>query len=71
MTIQEAFRTNLIKRQSVKNWTNADLSRKSGISHTHITAIKNGNRTPNLYTAYIIAKALSCTVNDMLEGCDE
>lgn len=74
MTVQEAFQKNLNKRMEtfgLYGMTNKELSRRSGISDGHISLLRRSGRTPNLYTAYVIAEVFNCTVDDLLEGCDE
>lgn len=74
MTIQDAFCKNLNKRMEsygLTGMSNRELARKSGISDTHISNLRHNNRTPNLYTAYVISKVFGCKIDDMLEGCDE
>lgn len=46
-----------------KNMSFLDLSLKTGISERYLRFIENGDRTPSLKTANIIASALNATVD--------
>lgn len=55
-----------------KNWSQAELSRRSGISRSRIAAIENGALVPSVHAAIAIARSLECTVEDLFgdEGED-
>lgn len=50
--------------------TIADLSEASGVSVDTITNYTRGAAVPRLDTAFALAEALGCTVNDLC-GCGE
>lgn len=51
--------------------TQKDLHNLSGVSCTCINGYMKMRVGARLSRVYFIAKALGCTVNDLLEGCDE
>ncbi|ROQ89834.1 substrate-binding domain-containing protein [Desulfosoma caldarium] len=48
-----------------KNWTQAELARRSGVSRSGIAAIENGALVPSVHTALALARALDCTVEEL------
>lgn len=48
-----------------KNWTQAELSRRSGISRSRIAAIENGAIVPSVHAAIALARSLECTVEEL------
>ncbi len=52
-------------RQNLKI-TQADLSRLAGIKQPTISAIENGVNNPAIETLLLLAKALGCTVSDLV-----
>ncbi len=72
MTVQEAFARNLSMCLAERHLSAYQLEAESGITQTTIYSYTNSNnRTPNLHSAYKIAKALGVTIDSLLEGCDE
>ena len=49
-----------------KGMTQADLSRKSGLSEVSISRYMSGERLPNCKAIMAICDALACTPNDLL-----
>lgn len=49
-----------------KDWSQEQLSRRSGVSRKTIEHIENGNiKSPSVYTALLLAKSLSVSVEDI------
>ncbi len=48
-----------------RNWTQADLARRSGVSRSSIAAIESGALTPSVSAALALARALECTVEEL------
>lgn len=48
-----------------KNWTQAELARRSGVSRSSIAAIENGALVPSVNAALALARSLDCTVEDL------
>lgn len=49
-----------------KDWSQEQLSRRSGVSRKNIDNIENGvTQSPSVYTALRLAKALSVLVEDI------
>lgn len=60
------MKNNLQKIRWDKNWSQLQLSMKSGVSQSAISEIENNiDSNPSVYTALRLAKALSVTVEDM------
>lgn len=57
----------LIHRRQVLNMTRAELGEKCGLSKYTITEYESGGRVPKIDTMSKIAKALGCTVDDLLK----
>ena len=49
----------------------SELARKTYTSEVSITRYCSGQRHPDAYTIYRMAKALGCTVADLMKGVDE
>jgi transcriptional regulator with XRE-family HTH domain len=47
--------------------TQKQLSEKSGISQPNISDVENGRVVPTVVTAAKLAKALNCTIDDLLD----
>ncbi len=45
----------------------AELARRSDKDKQHIELIENGKVSPNIYTIYIISKALEIELNQLME----
>lgn len=54
--------------RSRKNWTQAELARRTGISRSSIAAIENGALTPSVNTAMALARALDRTVEEIFSN---
>ena len=63
MTIGYNFRTKRIERDLSQN----ELSRLSGVSKPMISSIECDKRIPTVVIAQKIAKALRCTVDELLK----
>lgn len=48
-----------------KNMSLSELSKKSGISTTHINDIENNLKSPSLLIAVLLAKALNIDITEM------
>ena len=51
--------------------TQNKLCKLSGVSRTCLSGYIRERNGARLSQIYFIAKALGCTVNDLLEGCEE
>ncbi len=57
----------LQKMRERRKMTQEDLSKASGIKQQTISAIESGkNKYPRVDTLYALAKALKCTVDDLI-----
>ena len=54
------------KLRSERGWTQEQLAQMSQIAQPTISRIEKGKRTGNVATLMRIAKALECTVDDLL-----
>ncbi len=57
-------------RTKVRHWTQADLSKKTGLSKPLLSQVENNLVTPPLQTLYILCKALDVPVIELLDGFD-
>ncbi|MBN2420593.1 MAG: helix-turn-helix domain-containing protein [Deltaproteobacteria bacterium] len=57
--------------RSRKNWTQAELARRAGISRSSIAAIENGALVPSVNTALALASALDRTVEELFSNNNE
>ena len=71
MTIEQAIAKNVTERLKAQGLTQKDLHKLSGVSCTCINGYLKMRTGARLSRIYFIAKALGCTVNDLLEGCEE
>jgi len=62
MTISEKLR----QLRKKKGWTQAQLSRFSGVSQQAISHIESGRNAPTGNTLKILAPVLGCTVDELL-----
>lgn len=62
----------LQKMRERRKLTQEELSTASGIKQQTISAIESGkNKYPRVDTLYALAKALKCTVDDLIEDPTE
>jgi molybdate-binding protein/transcriptional regulator with XRE-family HTH domain len=54
-----------------KNWTQAELARRSGVSRSGIAAIENGALIPSVHAALALARSLDCTVEELFSDHGE
>ncbi|MDV4149444.1 helix-turn-helix transcriptional regulator [Clostridium sp. AL.422] len=54
-----------------RNWTQADLAEKVGISRQAVISIEKYKYTPSLELAFNIAKAFGVEINDVFEQEEE
>ena len=57
---------NIKKFREAKNLTQMQLAEKVGIARPAITQFERGSRVPNMPIGEAIAKALDCTINDLI-----
>lgn len=58
----------LQKMREKRKMTQKELSRASGIRQQTISAIESGkNKAPRADTLFLLAKALKCTTDDLIE----
>ena len=77
MKVEQAYQlsdevVDLIKAEMVaRDVSNYALSKSSGISEAHLSYIFNHKKRPSLYILFMIAKALSLKLSDILSVCEE
>lgn len=57
----------LWERRVEKGYSTRELSERSGISRAAINKIENGKVSPTIVTLEALAKALECSVFDLLQ----
>jgi len=65
MTIGE----NIKKLREAKGMTQEQLAEKINVSRPYITQLERGSKILNVLTGEILAKALGCTLTELLELC--
>lgn len=63
---RQRFARRLSKKMRLHGFTQMDLAEVTGISYVTISNYMNCKTVPNLYAAEKLAKALDCTVEDLL-----
>ena len=63
--LKEAIAKCMRIKRAEKGMTQADLAIASGVSSDAISSYERGASLPLLETAYKLAEALDCTVNDL------
>lgn len=75
ITLSQEFITLIKNRIKVlraeKDWTQADLAKKVGISRQAVISIEKYKYTPSLELAFNIAKAFDVEITDVFEPGDE
>lgn len=51
--------------RTLRNWTQAELARRSGVSRSSIAAIENGALVPSVHAALALARCLESTVEEL------
>lgn len=59
---------NIKKFRLAKNLTQEELAKAVGVSGPMITQLERGTKTPNLLLGKDIAKALNCSLEDLLDN---
>lgn len=59
---------NIKKFRLAKNLTQEELAKVVGVSGPMITQLERGTKTPNLLLGKDIAKALNCSLEDLLDN---
>lgn len=59
---------NIRLRRESRGLTQLELGKQTGLSDVMICYIERGLRVPSLVAAIAIAKALGCTVDDLVSG---
>lgn len=61
-----SFGHRLKEERKRKNFSQIELSRKSGVSQQTISAIESGRNSPSEQTILMLAAALSCPIGELL-----
>lgn len=54
-------------RRKAKGWTQEELAHEANVTRVSIARYEAGERIPNVLIADRIAKALGCTVDDLID----
>lgn len=60
-----------LRTQGAKRWSQQDLARRARITPSYLSMIERGQRTPNLDTLTIVAKALGVPVAELFVGWEK
>ena len=63
---RKIFASRLRHYMYIRDMSQADLAKKSGVSQTCISRYANGTRTPSGYCMVRLATALGCNVGDLM-----
>lgn len=61
------MKINLRRLRLEKGYTVRDLERFSGVSHSYISMIENGERTPTIDIVCKLCRALNVTIDEMVD----
>lgn len=56
------------ERRTERNWSQADLGAKLGVSRQTVNAIETGRYDPSLPLAFKIARLFEARIEDLFEG---
>lgn len=65
------FAENMKARRTELKMTQVDLSKRSGVPQSTISAVERGARVPTSETMLLLAKGLRCSVDFLLSGDDD
>jgi len=60
-------RSDLRERRAERNWSQADLAERLGVSRQTVNAIETGKYSPSLELAFRIARLFKVRVEDVFE----
>lgn len=58
----------VLLRRSAREWSQAELAKRAGISRAAVSAIESGRLTPSVTAALSLARVLECTVEELFGG---
>ena len=61
---------NIKAERNRKDYPQAQLAEKVGLSQTSITCIEKGTQIPNAINLYLIAKVLTVDINELFKGIE-
>ncbi len=67
---RRAFSENIKRLCGEKKMTQKELAEKTGIASVSVSRYCIGARIPNATTLYSMARALECTMEDLMEGVE-
>lgn len=70
----EIIKTTALKIEMLRaeqNISLRELSKKAGVSKSQLYDIVSGNKTPNIYTLYLICNALNASLSDLFHSNEE
>ena len=66
----EGLRNDLRAAREAKEWTQAELAERMGVSRKTVNTVENGVFVPSTIVALKAARALGCSVEDLFELAD-
>ncbi|WOT13155.1 helix-turn-helix transcriptional regulator [Leptospira interrogans] len=69
--LAEKLGNNIRSLRSKKGWSQSELADKVGAHLTHINRIENGKYLPSLDTVVLLAEALECSLDILVNGSAE
>lgn len=55
------------EKRKAKGWSKSKLAAYSGVARSYITELEHGKYIPTVYTLSRIAKALGCTMDELIK----
>ena len=64
--LMRIFSANMRRRRVELDWSQGRLAAECGLKQDALSHLESGDRLPSLTSAYKIAKALGCNIDDMV-----
>ncbi len=62
------MKNQLRELRSERNWSQADLAERAGVSRQTINAIETGKYDPSLPLAFVLARIFKLTIEELFDG---
>lgn len=70
MSITANIRNRVCEERSRRDWSQAELARRAGLSRAEVSAIETGRIVPSTAVALAVAGAMGCTVEELFSLAD-
>jgi putative transcriptional regulator len=69
-TVRARLRNRLGPLLAMRDWSEADLARRTGLTRAHVNRLKNGRVRPSLRDGLLISRALGVSVETIFAAPD-